>query len=155
VRKYGSKTLNVTSGSVNFRFDRYARSASNVRTGDLDGLPNFYVGNGTISFYTPAAADAASGIWRLNAGSPFAYRVSGSAHALAAGTAVTAGDALQEGVFLKHIFDDATIELSAPALSSGDFTLEFAAFKPEFKATFPTKVDVVGGTGSGGVYLCA
>ena len=155
VRKYGSKTLNVTSGSVNFRFDRYARSASNIRTGDLDGLPNFYVGNGTISFYTPAAADAVSGIWRLNAGSPFAYRVSGSAHALAAGTAVTAGDALQEGVFLKHIFDDATIELSAPSLSTGEFTLDFAAFKPEFKATFPTKVDVVGGTGSGGVYLCA
>ncbi|MBQ5794809.1 MAG: hypothetical protein IIW14_02320, partial [Kiritimatiellae bacterium] len=155
VRKYGTKTLNVTSGSVNFRFDRYARSASNIRTGDLDGLPNFYVGNGTISFYAPAAADATSGVWRLKAGSPYAYRVSSSAHPLAAGAAVTAVQALGEGTFLKHIFDDATIELSAPALSSGDFTLEFAAFKPEFKATFPTKVDVVGGTGSGGVYLCA
>lgn len=155
VRKYGSKTVNVTSGSVNFRFDRYARSASRLRTDDLDNLPWFYIGNGTISFYTPAAADAVSGVWRLNAGSPFAYRVSDTAHALAAGASVTAGDALPEGVFLKHVFDDATVELSAPALSSGDFTLDFAAISPEFKATFPTKVDVVGGAGSGGVYLCA
>lgn len=150
-RTAGSKRITVPSGTCNFHFNRFARTGGEVRTGDLQTVPHFYIGNGTINFHAPGGAEAASGVWRTTEGSPYAYRVSAAVHPLAVGTAVTAGGALPEGTFLKHFFDDATIELSSPATATGEFTLSFAAFTPDFTAEFPTKF-VMGGTK---VTLCA
>ena len=152
IRQEGTRALTVPSGSLNFRFDRYARSSAEERTDDLDGLTNMYIGNGAASFYMPSGADAVSGIWHLTEGSPYACRVSADSHPLAVGTVVSSGEALAEGTFLKHVFDDALIELSAPAAATGDFTLSFDEFKPKFKATFPSSVEVIGGDS---VTLCA
>ena len=146
-----SKTVSVPSGTIDFRFDRYARSSLAARTDDLDDLHNFYVGNGTINFYAPSGAEATSGTWRLTAGSTFAYRISTVAHPLAVGTLVAAGEALSSGTFLKHVFTDSIIELSAPALASGEIELSFAEFKPKFVATLPEKFTA----GGADVKLCA
>lgn len=131
-----SGRLLVSHGTVRFLFNRYARSAGQVRTDDFSELGHFGSGNGDIIFQAPDGAEAASGTWRLTEGSPFAYRVSDDAHGLAVGTVVSADAAqLPEGTFLKHVFSDAAIELSVPAAASGDTTLSFAEFTPNFTAT--------------------
>ena len=148
---HSSQTITVSSGTVDFYFDRYARSSSAVRTDDFDDFHNFNVGNGTISFHAPCGAPEIKGVWRLTAGSPFAYRVSAVAHPLAVGTLVAAGEALSEETFLKHVFTDSIIELSTPALASGEIELSFAEFKPKFVATLPEKFTA----GGADVKLCA
>ena len=145
-----SMAVTVPSGGFTFRFDLYARSGGELRTDDFSELKYLSVGNGTVNFFAPAGAEAVSGTWRIEKGSPFAYRVS-AAHPLAVGTYVASGAALEDGTFLKHVFDDATIELSAPALSSGEAELSFAAFNPDFTATFINPF-VMQGTF---LYLCA
>ena len=145
-----SMAVTVPSGGFTFRFDLYARSGGELRTDDFSELKYLSVGNGTVNFFAPAGAEAVSGTWRLEKGSPFAYRVS-AAHPLAVGTYVASGAALEDGTFLKHVFDDSTIELSAPALSSGEAELSFAAFNPDFTATFINPF-VMQGTF---LYLCA
>ena len=136
--------LAVGSGGVNFRFDRYANSSSALRTDDLDELNYFSIGNGLAAFYAPVGATGTNGTWRLTAGSPFAYRTSSVAHPLAVGTAVTATGCLDGGTYLKHVFDNATIELSQPAVQSGEVTLSFAAFTPDFTATFKNSFGLQG-----------
>ena len=136
----------LSSGSANFRFDRYADAAGETRTDDLDDLDYLAIGNGTITFYAPDGADAAQGTWTLTEGSAYATRVPGTAsHGLAAGTAVASEGYLDDGVYLKRVFDDATIELSAPAKASGEATLSFAAFTPDFTATFKNTFYFQGG----------
>ena len=125
----------MSTGTLLFYLDKFATSANATRTGDVDGW--FGIGNGTWWIYAPTGAVATAGTWRLTEGSPYAYRVSASPHALVAGTTVTSSGYVKSGTFLKHVFDDATIELSAPAESSGDATLSFAAFTPNVTMSFP------------------
>ena len=129
----------LSGGSVNFRCNQYANSSSELRTDDLDDLNYLWIGNGLVMITAPEGADAANSVWRLTEGSPFAYRVSGTAHTLVVGTTVTADGYLAGSTYLKHMFDDATIELSAPAMQSGDVNLSFAAFTPIFTPTFKNR----------------
>ena len=134
----------VVGSGVNFRFDRYANSSSALRTDDLDDLNYFSIAYGVAAFYAPVGATETNGTWRLTSGSPFAYRTSSVAHPLAVGTTVTATGYLDGGTYLKHVFDNATIELSQPATQSGEVTLSFAAFTPNFTATFKNSVGLQG-----------
>ena len=136
--------LAASTGGVNFRFDRYANSSSALRTDDLDDLNYFSIGNGVAAFYAPVGATETNGTWRLTSGSPFAYRTSSVAHPLAVGTTVTATGYLDGGTYLKHVFDNATIELSQAATQSGEVTLSFAAFTPNFTATFKNSFGLQG-----------
>ncbi|MBQ2628836.1 MAG: hypothetical protein IJG13_04080 [Kiritimatiellae bacterium] len=140
-----SQRIAVASGGAKFNFNRYANAAGETRTDDLDNLNYFWIGNGTVTFTAPDGADATNGTWRIAEGSPFAYRVSSIAHPLAVGTIVTSEGNLEDGTYLKHVFDNATIELSAPATQSGEVTLNFAAFTPNFTATFKNRFGFQGG----------
>lgn len=128
----------MPSGSINFCYNRFAREAGEQRTEDIGGQGYVAAGNGTMTIYAPEGTEAATGRWRLTEGSPYAYRVSSTAHGLAVGTTVTAADdgVLESGTFLKHVFNNSTIELSRPALASGEADLSFAAFTPDFTAQF-------------------
>ena len=140
VRNEYSSYIVGSSGTIEFRFDRYAESAGETRNGDLSSIGQFGVGSTPLWFYAPVGADAVVGTWRLKSGSRYAHRVSSSAHALAVGTTVSAAGHLPVGTFLRRVFDNATIELSEPAETSGeteDVTLEFAAFTPDFNVKFP------------------
>ena len=142
-----SKRLLMPSGSQNFCFNRFARAAGEQRYEDVVGQNGWWAaGNGTLTIYGPEGSAAATGRWRLTEGSPYAYRVSSAAHGLAVGTAVTADGegVLDSGTFLKHVFNDATIELSSPALTSGEADLSFAAFTPDFTAEFVNQFRVQG-----------
>lgn len=137
--------LLVSYGTFRFLFNRYARSSNPHRTDDFSELGHFGAGNGDIFFHAPSSAEAVSGTWRLTAGSPFAYRIQDDAHDLAVGTIVSADNAqLPANTFLKHVFNDATIELSAPATASGDATLSFAEFTPDFTATLENNFQLNG-----------
>ena len=140
--------MTLSSGSMGYRFDRFAREAGETRE---ESIGHSGEGNGTISFYGPVGADAQQGTWRLTAGSPYAYRVSATAHPLAPGTLVR-GTGLADGTFLKNVFTDAIIELSAPATVTGEATLDFAAFTPHFTATFEGTYTSQGSSGTFIVY---
>ena len=128
----------MPSGTVNFCYNRFARETGEQRTENVGGQGYVAAGNGTLIIYAPEGAEAATGRWRLTEGSPYAYRVSSTAHGLAVGTTITAANdgVLSPGTFLKHVFTDSTIELSGPALASGEADLSFAAFTPDFTAQF-------------------
>ncbi len=140
-----NQRIAVASGGAKFNFNRYANAAGETRTDDLDELNYFWIGNGTVTFTAPDGADATNGTWRLTEGSTFAYRVSSIAHPLAVGTIVTSEGNLDDGTYLKNVFDNATIELSAPATQSGEVSLNFAAFTPNFTATFKNRFGFQGG----------
>ena len=137
-RAGSGKRAIMPSGSINFCYNRFAREAGERRTEDVGDQGYVAAGNGTMTVYAPEGAEAATGRWRLTEGSPYAYRVSSTAHGLAVGTTVTAANdgVLSPGTFLKHVFTDSTIELSSPALTSGEADLSFAAFTPDFTAQF-------------------
>ncbi len=127
----------IANGSNQWRFDRFAFASGGSRTEiAVSGNGDFGLGSGSLSFYGPVGADAVSGTWRIKSGSPYAYRVSSAAHALAVGTIVTSAGNIPEDTFLKCVFDDSTIELSEPAEADGEVTLDFAAFTPNFTAKF-------------------
>ena len=128
-----------SSGTTSHRMDWYATSSNPVRTDDIDIASNLslYPGSGSVSFYAPQGADACTGGWAQTAGSPYLSRVSASAHALAVGTIVS-GDGIPAGTWLKRVFSDSLIELSAAAeTSSASNVLSFAAFTPDVRVHVP------------------
>ena len=137
-RAGSGKRAIMPSGAINFCYNRFAREAGEQRTEDVGDQGYLAAGNGTLTIYAPEGAEAATGRWRLTEGSTYAYRVSSTAHDLAVGTTVTAANdgVLSSGTFLKHVFNNSTIELSSPALASGEADLSFAAFTPDFTAQF-------------------
>jgi hypothetical protein len=132
-----------SSGDVNFRADRYAKSSNPVRETPWSstGKSVWYFGSNKTVFYAPCGSDEpVSATWTLVNGSPFAVRSAGQAgHALCAGTIVTvaggaAGASLPSGTFLKRIFPDGSIELSEAAVldaATAEVPLTFAAFAPK------------------------
>lgn len=131
-----------STGDVNFRADRYANSSNPIREtpwGSTGSATWYFASNKTI-FYAPCGSDEPiEAVWSLKNGSPFAVRAAGTAeHALCAGTIVTVADgvsgaAVPSGTFLKRIFPDGSIELSAAASlssDSADVRLAFAPFAP-------------------------
>ena len=127
----------VTDGSVSHHFCYFANVGGATRTEDMVSEGPFGINGGAAFFIAPEGGDAASGSWKLTAGSPYATRQSAS-HRLAVGTAV-AGGGLPEGTFLKRVFNDATIELSEPAPADGTVQLSFAAMTTDFTLTLGSR----------------
>jgi len=121
----------LCGGESRHRLDWYAKSPDPVRTNDFNS-PVLYRGSGGWRVYGPRSSAAVEGTWYVTAGSPYVFRT-GAAHTLAAGTTVTSGDVFPAGTFVKRVFSDTSIELSAAASAgtdSGEKTLSFAAFSP-------------------------
>lgn len=117
---------------VVFRPDWFAKSSNPVRQLETTVL-KYVIHYSSVYFYAPEGlAEAATSTWKLQSGSPYAVPVGEPGHALPAGTIVTSSGYLPDDVFLKRIFPDGTIELSAAALDSSDAaSLTFAAFTPQ------------------------
>ena len=117
-----------------FHSDWYADSSDPVRTNGIVFATSGYHMNvhyAGYHFYGPEGlAEAATSTWKLTAGSPFATPVGETGHALPPGTLVSAGDSLPEGTFLRRVYPDGTIELSAAATgdATGETEVTFAAF---------------------------
>ena len=123
------------SGTTAHHMDKYATSPNPVRTDDIDIASNhsIFPGSGSVTFYAPQGADACTGDWAQTAGSPYLSRVSGTAHPLAVGTVVS-GDGIPAGTWLKRVFSNSLIELSAAAeTTSASNALAFAAFTPDVR----------------------
>lgn len=126
-------------GTVSHRLDWYAHSSNPLRTDDVQLPANglYHPGSARPGIYAPRGADACSGAWALTEGSPFLKRVSSPAHALAVGTIVS-GTGIPEGTFLKRMFTDGMIELSAAATSTiASNIVSFAAFTPDVRIHVP------------------
>ena len=119
-----------------FRYDLYANAAGETRT-DPGSTYQYIISWGAFHFIAPHGSDSdIVATWRLTEGSKYAVRATGqAAHVLCAGTTVIAAGALDDGTFLKRVFDDGTIELSTAAKTSGDVALTFGAFSPRLSQT--------------------
>ena len=143
------------SGVSKFRTDLYATSAGETRSETIWPCPLDNWGGASFHFIAPHGSDAAiTANWSLTKDSPFLSRAAGQAeHVLSVGTAVS-GTGIPEGTFLKRVFPDGSIELSAAAIATSASTaLTFAAFNSEMTATIDGNI-YRGPSGSGGNTTC-
>jgi len=131
----------MVRSSLEFRYDRYATAAGGTRAvTELAGLSTFQFNiGGSLKFFAPkGTAGDVTGRWSQTSGSPFLSRAAGQAeHDLSVGTAVT-GAGIPDGTFLRYVFPDGTIELSAAATTTvADNELTFAAMTSDVTVTMP------------------
>ena len=110
--------------------DLYANATGEVRVNP--GTTNSFKQSwGDAVWYAPHGSSAdVVGQWSQTEGSRYLFRT-GAAHVLCAGTTVS-GDGIPSGAFLKRIFDDGTIEISAPAGETiAENSITFGAFSPK------------------------
>ncbi len=123
----------VLGMSVDQRLDRYAKAAGETRTGYIyvQTIGNSY---GRYRVYAPESTPTnVTGTWTMKEGSPYLFRTSALRHALPVGTLVT-GEGIPAGAFLKRVFTGTSIEISAPAETTGEAAVTFAAFRPNASA---------------------
>ena len=129
-------------GTVSFRYDLYATAAGENRTFQTFPSAISMDSGATLRFISPKGSSTAlSSRWMQTAGSPFLALAAGETpHTLSAGTIVT-GDGIPSGTFLKRIFPDGSIELSAsPTSTVAGNALTFAAFNGKTYATLPYRM---------------
>lgn len=129
-------TFKLSGGTLGLDFRQDADSTNALALNHLqpDGLLFVGFGGQVRIGGRPSVAADKTGVFTLDTGSRRTVRVSGeSAANLSAGQVVTAAaGVLPEGTFLRTIYDNDTIELSAAPLTGGDQSLTFKA------ATFTT-----------------
>lgn len=136
-------------GKVSFRYDLYATDSNENR--QISAFPGSDIDLdawATLRFIAPRSAPELSSRWVQTEGSAFLKPAEGeAAHVLAVGTVVT-GEGIAPGTFLRRVFPDGSIELSAPcALSFAANTLTFAAFAPKTVAKLANRIRYYNGVG--------
>ncbi|MBO7206509.1 MAG: hypothetical protein J6W10_02730, partial [Kiritimatiellae bacterium] len=126
--------------SPTFRFDLYANSAGEERVATPLPTNRAIKWNaGKMTFTAPhgSSADIVAR-WSQTSGSVFLSRAVGQAeHILSVGTIVT-GAGIPAGTFLKRVFPDGTIELSAAATETiAENEITFAAFEADVSIQIP------------------
>ena len=83
----------------------------------------------SVYYYAPRGSAEVSGAWTLTSGSPY-LTLAGEPHTVAVG-AVVSGEGIPEGAFVKRVFSDNLIEISASATTNLTANaLTFSAFSP-------------------------
>lgn len=139
--------------AVRFRYDLYASAAGGVRTnGPLPKDAKLKLqGGARVVMTAPRGTDEAmSAIFSQTDGSAFLSSV-GAHETLPVGTTVT-GEGIPDGTWLKRVFPDGSIELSAAATAtSASNELTFAPLKVEVTQA----LDTIGGfNAAGNLTLC-
>ena len=150
-----SGTAALMMSAVSFRYDLFAKAAGETRSFTV--WPNEIRMNADVKlrFIAPHGSSVAlSSRWVQTAESPFLKLADGETpHVLSAGTTVT-GDGIPEGAFLKRIFPDGSIELSAaPTTSAAANTLTFAAFNAKTEACLKSRLAAYNGKSRRYVYV--
>ncbi|MBQ3345021.1 MAG: hypothetical protein IJG84_24245 [Kiritimatiellae bacterium] len=145
----------LVSPENKFRFDLYATAAGGTRSETV--WPKSLNCFGESAFYFIAPRGSESDItanWSMVEGSPFLSRAAGQAeHVLSVGTLVT-GAGVPDGTYLKRVFPDGTIELSAAATATAaSSAITFAAFDSKMVATINGNMRR-GPSGSSGSSTC-
>lgn len=133
-----NKALTFSGGCCTLDFGAFAESDAVMRSDDLL-INKVTVGSGNIYFRGPAALTApTTGVWRVASGSPYLTWVSGvKGSQLAVGGALS-GTGIPVGAFVRRVFSDCYVEMSAPGAADVDSSVTFATFVPEFVAKIPT-----------------
>ena len=138
------------SGQNEFRLDCYATAAGEKRSNAAWSAPYRANAWSTLCFVAPygSSSDIVAN-WSQTEGSPFLRRAAGQdEHVLSVGTTVT-GAGIPAGTFLKRVFPDGTIELSAAAqTTSAANALTFAAFRSQVTVPEQWYFAWLGGTGT-------
>ena len=142
----------LLKGTVQFRSDRYASAAGGTRANGP--LPNrarpVLNGGARVVLTAPrGTAEALTATFAQTEGSPFLVAV-GDHETLPVGTAVT-GAGVPDGTWLKRIFPDGAIELSAAVTATADANA--LSFAPLAVSATQTLSEVVGFNAAGGLEL--
>lgn len=134
------ETVNLPIDSlVQHRLDLYANAAGETRNNPLvfNGGGAFRPSWGILSVFAPqSSATNMVSVWSQTSGSPHLF-CAGVSHALPAGTLVH-GDGIAEGTFLKRVFSNGSIELSAAVDETiAENAVTFDAFSPKVSFTVP------------------
>lgn len=140
-------------GTVQFRYDRYASAAGGTRTdGPIPSGSRLTLNGGArVVLTAPRGTDEAQvATFSQTEGSPFLVAV-GDHETLPVGTAVT-GVGIPEGTWLKRIFPDGSIELSAAVTATA--SANALSFAPLAVALTQTIGEIRGFNAGGGLTLC-
>ena len=132
--------VNILWWAPNFRFDLYANTSGEERIATplpADKVLKWNAGKMTFTAPHGSSADIVAR-WSQTSGSVFLSRAVGQAeHILSVGTIVT-GAGIPAGTFLKRVFPDGTIELSAAATETiAENEITFAAFEADVSIEIP------------------
>lgn len=140
-------TLTAKSGSdllwtkPTFRLDLFADASGGTRTaGPVPSNYSMKWNSGAMTFTAPHGSPTnIVANWSQTAGSPFLARAAGQeVHVLSVGTLV-AGAGIPDDTFLKRVFPDGTIELSAAATETrAENALTFSAFTADVSIAVET-----------------
>lgn len=126
--------------SPTFRLDLYANASGEKRIAcPVPAEKSLYWNFGAMTVTAPhGSSETVVARWRQTGGSAFLSRAAGQGeHVLSVGTAV-AGMGIPDGTFLKRVFPDGTIELSAAATETiAENELTFAAFTSDVSLQIP------------------
>ena len=124
--------------NVGYRLDLYANAAGEKRK--LPTIPLFRNSWGGLCIYAPeSSATDVTGEWATVDRSPYIFRV-GTRHVISAGTTVS-GPGIPDGTFVRRVFADDSVELSAAATATSESsTLTFAAFTPDVSIAMGTLI---------------
>lgn len=133
-----NKALTFSGGYCTLDFGAFAESDAVMRSDDLL-ISKVTAGSGNIYFRGPAALTApTTGVWRVASGSPYLTWGDGvKGSQLAVGGALS-GTGIPAGAFVRRVFSDCYVEMSAPGAADVDSSVTFATFVPEFVARIPT-----------------
>ena len=142
------------SGTVSFRYDFFATEAGEVRSVSA-WKGGIKADNGAkLRFIAPHGSSTnLTSRWVQTAGSAFLKQADGETpHVLSAGTMVT-GDGIPADTFLKRVFPDGSIELSAaPTTTAAATALTFAAFNSKTLVTLPDSISAFNVAGTRNIY---
>ena len=132
------KKLICSGATAYFSYDRFANSADASRVDEFDlGDNGIGMSGGNIYIHGPGSlANPETSSWTATAGSPYLIPVGGHQSGLnmVPGGPVSCNGVIPSGAFLKRIFPNGEIEISAPALAdSPSATVTFAAFTPSVR----------------------
>ena len=132
-------TVAPKTNPTRIRCDLWADDSNAKRTNPFEARASLF-SQGSIIWYAPRGADEQHAAYDLTVGSAYA-KLNGAACALAVGTAVTAGEGVAPGTFLRRVFEGTDwIELSAPATKTVTAApLTFAAFTPSLTQTIDSQ----------------
>lgn len=122
--------MSITIGVVSHDMRFYATNANPVRVNEYDISGGKLLQGSIFRMSSPKPCAATSGTYQLTEGKPYAQWFSGAKGLKLSPGAVLTDGPFPTGTFLKRVFDDNWIELSAVPTKPGTATLAFAAYQP-------------------------
>ena len=132
--------LTCSGYTYQHRTDLYAKDTSSVRSNFTTTNEVYTGGDANFRIFGPVTTrEAQTATWRRTQGSAILVRTAAEAHPITAGTTVS-GTGIPSGAFVKRIFSNSVIEISAQATADAEDAVTFDAFVPSLHHRIKTYI---------------